>query len=181
MPHIHDDTIKWKHFPRYWPFVWGIHWWPVNSPHKGQWRRALIFWTRTNDWISNCDAGDLRRHRAHYDVTVMFAFFFSFIANVPLLVRHSKSQAQITLLTHLPLDKMATISDDIFRYIYRNWKFCILIRISLKIAPKGSIDNNPALVQVMAWCRTGDMLLHVSQAMLTQFIDAYMRHEREMS
>ena len=21
----HDDVIKWKHFPRYWPFVWGIH------------------------------------------------------------------------------------------------------------------------------------------------------------
>ena len=40
----HDDVIKWKHFPRYWPFVRG----------------------------STGDAGDLRRHRAHYDVTVMF-------------------------------------------------------------------------------------------------------------
>ena len=33
---IHDDVIKWKHFPRYWPFVGGIHRSPVNSPHKGQ-------------------------------------------------------------------------------------------------------------------------------------------------
>ena len=33
---IHDDVIKWKHFPRYWPFVRGIHRSPVNSPHKGQ-------------------------------------------------------------------------------------------------------------------------------------------------
>ena len=32
----HDDIIKWKHFPRYWPFVRGIHQSPVNSPHKGQ-------------------------------------------------------------------------------------------------------------------------------------------------
>ena len=40
---IHDDVIKWKHFPRYWPFVRGIHRPPVNSPHKGQWRRALMF------------------------------------------------------------------------------------------------------------------------------------------
>ena len=32
----HDDVIKWKHFPRYWPFVRGIHRSPVNSPHKGQ-------------------------------------------------------------------------------------------------------------------------------------------------
>ena len=39
----HDDVIKWKHFPRYWPFVRGIHLSPVNSPHKGQWRRALMF------------------------------------------------------------------------------------------------------------------------------------------
>ena len=33
---VHDDVIKWKQFPRYWPFVQGIHRWPVNSPHKGQ-------------------------------------------------------------------------------------------------------------------------------------------------
>ena len=39
----YDDVIKWKHFPRYWCFVWGIHRSPVNSPHKGQWRGALIF------------------------------------------------------------------------------------------------------------------------------------------
>ena len=64
----------WKHFPRYWSFVRGIHRWPVNFPHKDQWRRALMFslicaWT--NDWVSNRDADDLRRHRANYDVTVM--------------------------------------------------------------------------------------------------------------
>ena len=34
--HYHADVIKWKHFPRYWPFVRGIHRLPVNSPHKGQ-------------------------------------------------------------------------------------------------------------------------------------------------
>ena len=49
-PHIHhhswgsshDDIMKWKHFPRYWPFVRGIHRSPVNSLHKGQWRAALM-------------------------------------------------------------------------------------------------------------------------------------------
>ena len=40
---IHDDFIKWKHFPRYWPFVRGIYRSPVNSPPKGQWRIALVF------------------------------------------------------------------------------------------------------------------------------------------
>ena len=39
----HDDVIKWKHFPRYWPFVRGISRSPVNSRHKGQWRGALMF------------------------------------------------------------------------------------------------------------------------------------------
>ena len=71
----HDDVIKWKHFPRYWPFVRGIHRSPVNSSHKGQWRGALILslicvWI--NGWVNNHEAGDLRRYHAHYDVSVMY-------------------------------------------------------------------------------------------------------------
>ena len=72
---IHDDVIKWKHFPSYWPFVRGIHWTPVNSPHKGQWCRALMFsliCTWINGWINNREADDLRRHHGHYDVTIIF-------------------------------------------------------------------------------------------------------------
>ena len=71
-----DDVIKWKHFPRYWPFVRGIHRSPVNSLHKGQWSEALMFsliCTRINGWANNGDAGDLRRHLAHYDVIVMIS------------------------------------------------------------------------------------------------------------
>ena len=70
----HDDVIKWKHFPRYWPFLRGIHRSPVNSPHKGQWRGALMFsliCARINDWVNNRETGDLRRHLGHYDVNVM--------------------------------------------------------------------------------------------------------------
>ena len=70
----HDDVIKWKHFPRYWPFVRGIHRSPVISPHKGQWCGALIFTlicARINGWVNNREAGDLRRYRGHYDVIVM--------------------------------------------------------------------------------------------------------------
>ena len=57
--------------------LWGeIHWSPVDSPHKGQWRGVSMFslicaWT--NGWTNNRCAGDLRRHRAHYDVIVMVA------------------------------------------------------------------------------------------------------------
>ena len=70
----HDDIIKWKHFLRYWPFVRGIHRSPVNSPHKGQWCRALMFFficTWINGWLYNGEAGDLRCHSAHYDVAEM--------------------------------------------------------------------------------------------------------------
>ena len=70
----HDDVIKWKHFPRYWPFVRGIHRSPVNSPHKGQWRGALmcsLIYVWINGWVNNREAGDLRHHRPHYDVAVM--------------------------------------------------------------------------------------------------------------
>ena len=70
----HDDVIKWKHFPRYWTFVRGIHRGPVNSPHKGQWRGAMMYslicvWI--SGWVNNREAGDLRHYRAHYDVSIM--------------------------------------------------------------------------------------------------------------
>ena len=69
-----DDVIKWKHFPRYWTFVRGSPRSPVNSPHKGQWRGALMFslicvWI--NGWVNNRKAGDLRRYCTYYDVIVM--------------------------------------------------------------------------------------------------------------
>ena len=62
---LYYDVIKWKRFPRYWSFVRGIHWSPVDSSHKGQWRVALMFslicaWTRGG--TNNRDADDLRRH-----------------------------------------------------------------------------------------------------------------------
>ena len=69
----HDDVIKWKQLPPYWPFVRGVHRAPVNSPHKGQWGGALMFslicaWT--NNWANHRDTGDFRRHRTHYDITI---------------------------------------------------------------------------------------------------------------
>ena len=83
----HDDVLKWKHFPHYWPFArWRYQKETFstllaicagNSPvpgHKGQWRGALMFslfcvWI--NGWVNNGEAGDLRRYLAHYDVTVV--------------------------------------------------------------------------------------------------------------
>ena len=55
-------------------FVRGIHRSPVNYPRKGPWRGALMFnlicvWIK--GWVNNREAGDLRRYRTHYDVTVI--------------------------------------------------------------------------------------------------------------
>ena len=60
--YAHDDVIKWKHFPRYWPFVRGIFFEPCLNK------------------INNLEAGDLRRNRAHCDVTVMIYVKYTFVA-----------------------------------------------------------------------------------------------------
>ena len=65
-------------------------------------------------------------------------------------------------------------ADDIFRCVFMNEKFCILIQISLKFVPEGPIDYNPALVHIMSWCAIDNKPL--SEPMLTRYTDAYMRH-----
>ena len=73
-PYHHDDIIKWKHFPRYCPFVRGIHRSTVNFPHKARRCGALMF-SLICAWLSK----QLRRrwfetHCAHYDVTVIYIY-----------------------------------------------------------------------------------------------------------
>ena len=65
-------------------------------------------------------------------------------------------------------------ADDIFKSIFVNDNFFIVINILLKFAPKGPIDNNSALVQTMAWRRIGDKPL--SEPVLIRFTDAYVWH-----
>ena len=100
----HYDVIKWKHFPHYWSFVWGIHRLPVNSPRKGQWSGALVYslicaWT--NSSANNEDTGDLRCHCAHYDVTVMMNLVMmgdSMVTSLLHLRRNSKKRFFINSL-----------------------------------------------------------------------------------
>ena len=70
-------------------------------------------------------------------------------------------------------------ANDIFRCIFLNEKFRILVRISLKFVSKGPIDNKWALVRVMAWHWIGNKPL--PQLMLIQFTNAYMRHKGEIN
>ena len=106
---VHDDVIKWKHFRRYWPFVRGNHRSPLNSPHKGQWRGALMFsliYAWKDGWVNNRrrwwferPTRSLWRHR-----NVMRSregYFGVFFPNL-FLVRHIKTihDDKTTILTH---------------------------------------------------------------------------------
>ena len=73
-PESYQKTTWWRHQMETFSAQLALCEFPVNSPHKGQWRGALMFsficvWI--NDWVNNREAGDLRRYSGHYDVIVM--------------------------------------------------------------------------------------------------------------
>ena len=68
----------------------------------------------------------------------------------------------------------AVLANGILKCIFKNENDNIPIEISLKLVLRGPINNKSALVQVMAWRRTGNKPL--SEPMLTRFTDVYMRH-----
>ena len=162
-PKNHDDIFKWKHFPRCWPFVRGMNRLPVDFPHIGQWRGALMtfFYLRLIKRLSK----QSRRHRAHCDVTVMPGFsrvvtthrgctyasvnlFMKFVRVRHQDITRAKCDVfRVESLTHFPPEKnMTAISQTILSDAFVDNKLCILIKISLKFVPKGSFDNNPVLV-----------------------------------
>ena len=155
----HDDVIKWKHFPRNWPIVRGIHRSPVNSHHKGQWRGTLMFSlisVRINVWVNNGEAGDLRHNRAHCDVIVMKRICqMEYISSIIDTIR-ALPYFVVVSNTLRPRQDGRQFPDDIFKRIFLNENVIISIKISLKFVPKGPINNNPALVQIMAWRRSDD-------------------------
>ena len=81
----------------------------------------------------------------------------------------SKIEDQINGLTHWGWDKMAAIfSGDIFLCIFLNGNVWILIKVLLKFIPEGPNNNNPASVQVRAWCRPGNKPL--SEPMMVRLL-----------
>ena len=87
---------------------------PVNSPHKGQWRGALMFTlicARINDWVNNREAGDLKRHLDHYDVSVMIYILHPM--GYTTLIRYNRMKLNVLLRTFISISKM---------YLVRNYK-----------------------------------------------------------
>ena len=137
----------------------------MNSPHKGQWRRVLMFslicaWI--NGWVNNLEAGDLRHHRAHYDVTVMIGknqgllktlleVFVSVMWTQASGISLGDSEMQFNTLW--PTHNCRYLVDNIFKSILLNENAWISLKMWLKWVPKVRISNIPALVQIMAWRR----------------------------
>ena len=93
---------------------------PVKSPHKGQWRGALMFsliYAWINDWVNNREAGDLRRQRGHYDVIVMWDGKVKWS-----ILRLSALYLRISALTHWGRDKMAAFFRTTFSKAFSSMK-----------------------------------------------------------
>ena len=70
---VHDDVIKWKHFRvtgHLCGEFTGPRWIPAQRPVTRSFD-AFLDLRRINGWVNYGEAGDWRRHRAHYDVIVM--------------------------------------------------------------------------------------------------------------
>ena len=96
----HGAVINWNIFHVTRPFVRGIHLTPVDSPHKGQRRAALMFsfiYGWVNGWAYNRDAGALRHHRAHFDVKIQIHVALVAITGTPFRVTY----LSVKLLSHV--------------------------------------------------------------------------------
>ena len=151
--HTLDDVTKWKYFPRYWPFVRGIHRWSVNSPHKDQWRGALMFslicaWI--NGWVNNSETGDLRRHRTHYYVIVM-TFWLTRVVIV-------KGETEMKLLLGLGLNIWWWMIDgncqnELFFRVQFNWVDNLIVLFVNVHSLYGGSEGGKWLQDVL-WMRT---------------------------
>ena len=147
-----------------------------------------LIYARINGWVNNGEAGDLRRHRAHYDVIVMnqpiitdkIALKF-FVSNFVIILSRAKTDEICNLTirksqklplfyvwlgcinTLRPRQNGRHFPDDIFKLIFLNQMFELRLTFH-----KGPINNIPALVQIMAWRRPGDKPL--SEIMLASLL-----------
>ena len=90
------------------------------------------------------------------------------------LHRHLRVEMVNTLTVIEAETKWPTFCSRYFQTHFLEWKLLILIQISLKFVPRGPLSNNPALVQIMAWCRTGDKPL--SEPKMAPGTGAYVQH-----
>ena len=128
---------------------------PVNSPHKGQWRGALMFsliCARINVWVNNREAGDLRRHRGYYDVTAMVSCLIA--------PNHNPTQCWVIINkapsnTHFDVFSLAILLPAIIKYteniLFQEW-FSVLPRLprANELKGLGKRDHStPGLMRIV--------------------------------
>ena len=134
------------YFQHYWPFVRGIHWWPVDSLHKRAGSAELMFsFSVVQDWCFLCCLCEklLNKQSSCKCFEMPGCSWVTAMACVHVNTLRPRQNGR-----HLP--------DEIFKCISLTENVWISIEISLKFVPKGPINNIPALVQIMAWRRPGD-------------------------
>ena len=161
----HDDVIKWNFSAALLAFCAGNS--PIidDSPHKGQWRGALMFslicaWT--NSLANNGDACDLRRHCAYHDVTVMLRNYL------------------VGLLwpTHMSYWNQMLVYFFSIKTLRPRWEFSWIKDVSLKFVARVPINNIPVLVQIVDWSWRGGKPL--SEPMLVSLL-THICHTASMS
>ena len=152
---IHDDVMKWKYFPHYWPFVQRIptHGFPTQRPVTKSFdiffdlRLYKRLSKQSWGWWFETQSCPLWRH---------CNFYINWAVKSRAVRRHMTLLGNDSLNTLRPIQNGRHSADGIFKCISLNENIWITIKKSLKFVPKGPINNIQAFVQIMAWRRPGD-------------------------
>ena len=132
----------------------GIHRSPVNSPHKAQWRGALMFSSSCaliNGWVHTLEAGDLRRHHPHYDVTVM-TWVIHYAYNIPymkwtyIIIHMYCVQKQ----NNIALRCLCYLNPS-FRFIIAKWNLFFVIHFNITSHEASCVYGGRVYVQLLIW------------------------------
>ena len=165
----HDDVIKWKHFPHYWPFVWGIHQPPMNSLQERQWWSFDVFFDlclnkrlskHSGGWWVEMPSRSLWRHCMLCTVSIDFNHNFFICQLLNLWAKHKytfyiwlamnitvnkimNSAVWKSQLTHLPL----VLWKD--SQTYEQVKFMLNCRCPLQLTKKLFRNYNNGVIYTM--------------------------------
>ena len=146
----------------------------MKSPHKGQWRRTYVLsLICLNGRVNNGEAGDLSRHRAHYDVTVMTfvvcntytwgldgLFYFVQVVSIWLLWGHQivqldNNQETLYIYISIPLAMLGVIIPQWKCWPYRNYgtKLSVIILNKLFCMHHDVIKSHLSYLIYLPWIR----------------------------
>ena len=163
-------TIRALH---YWPFVLGIHWYPMDSPYKGPVIKKMC---SSHDimWWQYAEKGpDIKFMGPTWGPSGADRTQVGPMLAPWTLLSGTSLFTSNTFNSSPPGQNGHHFTNNNCRCIFVKENFCSLIKIAQKFVPKGPVDYNPALIKIMAWRWIGDKPL--SEPMLTWFTETYMR------